>query len=454
MTYDRLGNFVTPAEPALLAGIDDFILGFLAYQTCATNLLSSVDRYPDSCLGNTYAGFLWMFLEAPEAPERARPYLERALAANGSAREKANASVLGAWVAGDIPQVLRLCEEIATTHPSDLVIIKIAQYHLFNLGDATGMLRLALAALPQMQDQPYVHGMIAFGYEQCHLMEDAEASARRALQIEPADPWAHHALAHVMLTQGRVEEGIAFLESVAPTWAELNSFMHTHNWWHLALFYISRDRKQDVLAAYDAHVWAREKGYSQDQVGAISLLARMEFAGIDVAHRWAEVAERVAARGPDTVAPFLTLQYLYALARADLPEAKAMLAAIQTRAQTPSHDLIAWAEVTLPAAHGIIAHAAGHYTQAARDLGRALPRLAEIGGSHAQRDLFEQIYLDALVKAGEASAAQQVLEMRRMYDPEGIPLNRLLAQVYEAVGLPAQAQQVRNRIRGGGLHEV
>lgn len=68
-----------------------------------------------------------------------------------------------------------------------------------------------------------------------------------------------------------------------------------------------------------------------------------------------------------------------------------------------------------------------------------MPRMAEIGGSHAQRDLFEQIHLDALIKAGRASAAQQVLEMRRSYDPDGVPLNRLLAEVYEKVGLPGEA---------------
>ncbi|SLN37560.1 tetratricopeptide repeat protein [Roseisalinus antarcticus] len=446
MTTDCLGNPVTDTAPDLIAGINDFIEGFLAYQTRATTIMGCIDAHPESCLGNTYAGFLWMFLESPEAPTRAAPYLDRALAAPGTAREKANAQVLAAWVAGDIPEVIRRCEEIARAHPTDLAIIKFGQYHLFNIGDAAAMLRLALHALPEGETTPYVHSMVAFGYEQCHLLDEAEAAARRAMEIEPTDPWAHHALAHVMLTQGRVDEGIAFLESVAPSWAELNSFMHTHNWWHLALFYISRDRQADVLAAFDAHVWAREKDYSQDQVGAVSLLARMEFAGIDVGERWEDVARRIAARGPDTVSPFLALQYLYALTHAQLPEAEALMAAIRNRAAASAHDQAAWAEVALPAALGIAAHATGDHAHAARELGRALPRMSEIGGSHAQRDFFDQIHLDSLVKAGRASAAQQVLEMRRTYDPDGIPLNRLLAQVYDDVGLPDLAGRVRARL--------
>ncbi|MCW1932507.1 tetratricopeptide repeat protein [Pararhodobacter zhoushanensis] len=448
MTRDQLGNEITDTAPDLVAAINDFLHGVLAYQTQAVTLMGLIEDHPGSCLGNTYTGFLWMFLESPAAPALAAPYLERALKAAGTPREKANAQVLAAWVAGDIPETIRRCEAIAREYPTDLAIIKLGQYHLFNLGDASGMLRMALHALPACAAMPYVHGMIAFGYEQCHLMADAEASARRAIAIEPTDPWAHHALAHVMLTQARVDEGIAFLEEVAPTWQGLNSFMHTHNWWHLALFYISRDRQADVLATYDAHVWACEKDYSQDQIGAASLLARMEFAGIDVGDRWADVADRIAARGADTVSPFLTLQYLYALARAGRPEAETLMDAIRTRAATTAHDQAAWADVALPAATGIIAHAAGDAATAARALGRALPRLQEIGGSHAQRDFFDQIHLDALIKAGEASTAQQVLEMRRTYDPDGIPLNRLLAQVYEQVGLPEQARQARARAGG------
>ena len=276
--------------------------------------------------------------------------------------------------------------------------------------------------------------------------DPTEAAARRAIEIEPTDPWAHHALAHVMLTEGRVAEGIAFMESVSSTWDDLNSFMHTHNWWHLALFYLSRDRQADALAVYDRHVWGREKDYSQDQVGAVSLLARMEFAGIDVGERWQDVADHVARRGADTTSPFLTLQYLYALERAGRPEAGTLMQAIAARAANPAHDRTAWAEVALPAAEGIAAHARGDAATAVRQLGRALPRLQEIGGSHAQRDFFDQVHLDALLKAGEMSSAQQVLELRRHFDPDGIPLNRQLAQVYDSLGLPDQARKARGRI--------
>ena len=447
MTTDLYGLPITVTNPATAQGINDFIHGFIAYEQKAPNILAAADADPDCALANAYAAMLWMFLEAPTAPAKAAPYLARArAAAAGTPREAQVIDAVGHWVDGDVPAMLGICNAITTDHPSDVVVLKLGQYHLFNTGDAAGMLRMALKALPEAEDIPYVHGMIAFGYEQCHLLEDAEAAARQAMALRHDEPWAHHALAHVMLTQGRVAEGARFLESVADTWQPLNSFMRSHNWWHLALFYLSQGRHDDVRRAYDTHIWGLAKDYSQDQVGAVSLLARMEFAGVDAGDRWTDVADHIALRGSDTVNAFLSLQYLYALGRTGRDEAQTLMQAIRDRADdTTQHDHIAWAEVALPAARGIIAHTQGNWPTAITELGRALPRMAECGGSHAQRDLFEQIHLDALVQAGRASAAQQVLEMRRTYDPDGVPLNLLLGDVYERSGLPDQAARARAR---------
>ena len=109
------------------------------------------------------------------------------------------------------------------------------------------MLRVALKVGAANGDVPYAHGMTAFGYEQCHLLDEAESSARTALAMRRKEPWAQHALAHVLLTRGRMDEGALFLEGVADTWSGLNSFMLTHIWWHLALFYLSQGRDAEAL---------------------------------------------------------------------------------------------------------------------------------------------------------------------------------------------------------------
>ena len=125
-----------------------------------------------------------------------------------------------------------------------------------------------------------------------------------------------------MITQGRCEEGLAFMDSVQDTWVGLSSFMLTHNHWHRALFLIEQMRLDEALALHDAQVWGVNKDYSQDQIGSVSLLARLELAGQAVGEaRWQDVADRLVPRIHDHVQPFLDMHYLYGLAPAWRPQA-------------------------------------------------------------------------------------------------------------------------------------
>ena len=329
-------------------------------------------------------------------------------------------------------------EQLAREHPRDLASVKLGQVHAFNLGDAPTMLRLALHAAPAAQDIAWMHGLLAFGHEQCHRLSAAEHEARFALAMRPAEPWAQHALAHVMLTEGRLAEGAAFMAQVSGQWQGLTSFMRTHNWWHLALFHLELGDDAAALALYDREVWGVDKSYSQDQVGAVSLLARLELAGVDVGARWDDLAAWLAARTADQVQPFLDMQYLYGLARARRPEADTQLANIEAFApNAPAAAREAWVRVAVPACRGLLAHARGRWQEAADQLEIALPRLAAIGGSHAQRDLFEQIHLDAWQRSGRLGAVQNLLQPRANAQPQSVRLKRRLATVNAALGLPA-----------------
>jgi hypothetical protein len=448
MQQDYLGNPVAATCETTLRAVDDFIEGYLAYETRAEGILAAADADPESCLANVYAGLLWMFLEAPDAALHASRYLAAAEASAPAAsrREQLNTALLRAWVADDLPEALRLCDHISDEFPRDLVVVKTHQYFEFNRGNSPEMLRVAVKVLGRNTDIPYMHGMAAFAYEQCHLLDEAESAARAALALRRKEPWAQHALAHVMLTRGRIDEGARFLEGMQDTWTGLNSFMITHIWWHLALFYLSQGRDARVIEIYDRHCWAVAKNYSQDQVGAVSLLARMEIAGIDVGDRWQDLGEYLVARAHDTVLPFLTMQYLYGLARAGRVEADALLQSVRQAAKNAppfAHEV--WQEVALPACEGLYAYAQRDFDAAWRHLSLAMPRMIETGGSHAQRDLFELIVLDAAIKSGRSALAQQLLESRRKSDPDGVPLNSALAAVYLKLGLPTLAQQARVR---------
>ena len=430
MQQDWRGNPVTSANAATVAGVDAFVQGLLAYETGAEAILGTADADPDCALANAYAAMAWLFLESPDGVGRASPYLARAEAAapHAGERERITVAAARAWADGDIPRALALGEAAATAFPRDLALAKVTQYHCFNRGDASGMLRVATQVLPANQDLAYAHGMIAFAYEQCHMLAEAEQAAHAAIRRKRKEPWAHHALAHVLLTQGRNDEARAFLDDVKDTWTGLNSFMLTHNWWHLSLVMIEQGEAARVLDHYATHIWGIWKEYSQDQIGAVSLLARLELVGVDVGDRWQELADHLAPRVHEHVQPFLDLHYLYGLARAGRTEAAVLLESLRRfAAGAPGFARPAWQEVALPAGTGLLAHAGGDYAGAVRALLPVLPRLAEIGGSHAQRDLFEQITDDALIRAGRAEAARRRLQQRLAGNPHSRPTRARLA---------------------------
>jgi hypothetical protein len=191
-----------------------------------------------------------------------------------------------------------------------------------------------------------------------------------------------------------------------------------------------------VLDLYDRRVWGVVKEYSQDQIGAVSLLARLEIAGVDVGDRWQDVANHLEQRLDDHVQPFLDLQYLYGLARAGRASAAPRLARLEAfAARAPAWSRTAWQQVAVPAARGLLAHANGDWRGAIEGLGQALPQLQTIGGSHAQRDLFEQLHLDALVRAGQWRSAQHLMQQRANACPQSLRLKRQLRPVYAALGL-------------------
>src|SRR6202012_2419489 len=120
-------------------------------------------------------------------------------------------------------------------------------------------------AVAASADVPQAHGIVAFALEESDRLAEAEAAARAALAVTERAAWAQHALAHVMLAQGRIDEGAAFMAAASATWTGLSSFMMTHNWWHLALFHLSQGRGEAVPGLYDEYCWAGDRDYSPDQ---------------------------------------------------------------------------------------------------------------------------------------------------------------------------------------------
>lgn len=443
MARDGQGLDLGNADEGAVAELDFVTQEWLGFGKRFADFLAAADKEEKCPMLPLVAASLVLSMYSPEGHAAATGYLARAqkMTAGASLREFAWLGAIEFWVAGDTDRSLQQFRRIVADWPRDLLAGKLAQLLAFNRGDAETLLDVGERLVAANADNRFVWGMYAFGLEECNRLDEAEATARKGLAIDRRDPWAHHAIAHCLEARGRMLEGVAFLNSVSDTWNDCNSFMYTHNWWHLALFLIDLDRTDEALALYDSRVWGVWKEFCEDQANAVSLLARLQLRGVDVGARWSDLAFYLRPRLHEHFSAFHDVHYLYGLACAGERSAVTeMLASLEDRAERARpFEREVWADCVVPLAHGLAAHAAGDMPAAARQIGRAMPHLRRLGGSIAQRALFGAIHLDALVHAGWNDAALAILQADERERPGVAATKRALAMLYRRVGRTEQA---------------
>jgi len=426
MPHDAYGNDVETDSPKTIAAIDRFAHSLISYGTDFGVIFEAVEADPDCVMARGHAALLGLFMENNDGLARANEHLVagRALVAGGKGteREQLYLRAVDAAARHDVTDVTMLHEEIVDRWPRDLFAAKLGQIHYFNVGNAEGMRRIAKKIIEAHSETAYAWGLLAFGLEECNDLDAAEAAGRKAAEMEEIEPWAHHAVAHVYETRGQLDEGIAWMESNAHHWRACNSFMFTHNWWHIALYYLDKGDTEQALTIYDTRLWDAPQGdpsYSQDQAGALSMLIRLSLRGVELHRRWGAVADEVLKREVMYDQPFLTAHFAYALARSEHRRAyEEFLRGMKEHAgETSAVMRHLWLAHALPLCRGMGAHADNDFPLAAQLLGETRPHWRTLGGSHAQRDLFEQIYIDALIRSGRDGEALPLLEARAAARP-------------------------------------
>lgn len=401
MLKDEQGLSITTDSTEAIAAINQFIQASLTYgKEAESAILQAITADPNCAIAYAYAAAYYLSQENALDRQQAHSHLHslRLLQPNVSQREQLYINSILNWARGDIQQAIAYHETIATQFPQDLLSVQQGQYHYFYRGDAVRLLQLAEKVRSVHADNPYWLGMLAFGLEQCHRLAEAEAMGRRATELNRLNPWAHHAVAHVLETQNRIDEGIAWMQSLSDTWDGCNSMLYTHNWWHVALFYLQQGDWETVRSLYHTQVWGRaRKQTPKDQVGAISLLLRLDLHGLNLEAEWQDLVPYLLPRIHEHALPFQDLHYVYALARSgQIGRAHEMLVSMVAFTQTLDWaERQRWNNIAIPAARGLIAHAMENWHEAITHLQSVLPWLSQLGGSHTQQALFEQLYRHA-----------------------------------------------------------
>ena len=428
---DARGLDVTTDDATAVAAADDFAARLLRLDQGVEAILDAAKRWPDTPIVQLYAATFWLYGQTDGALETAAVHLRACDALAMNTRERALHRALALWHGNDNLRAVEAMEAITTGWPSDLLTAKIAEFLYYVLGQQymgprfrAHMRRLEGAHA----EDPDFLAMTAFASELCSDYAAAEAVAERALAIEPRNPWAQHALSHVLIRQGRVAEGLARLESFLPLLATCGRPIHCHDAWHLALLHLEQLDVAAAMRVFRTHIWGITPDFVVEQLDAIALLWRIEMAAGPMDAQWPSIAEHIATRAIETFMPFMNSHYVYALARAGRADAvEAALAGVRARSAADDEEAKrVWAPVGRAVIEGAAAFGAGDRARAAALLDPVMPMMTSIGGSDAQDDLFRQTYLRSLQAAGrhvEAAAYFDAITAGK----SRTPLDRALA---------------------------
>jgi tetratricopeptide (TPR) repeat protein len=425
MQQDAHGHALTTDSAEAARGFDSVISGYLKYRLdTPLRLKAALQADPDCGMLHVLKGCFAMLAYKQAhvaAAQEAHAAAERLLA-KGTERERAHAAALAAWSEDEMDRALATWERILVDHPRDVLAFRMHHFCAFWLGRPEQMLKAVETVLPHWDSTvPHWGSVLAcrsFANEECGNYTVAEAAGRAAVEIDPGDLWAVHAIAHVLEMQGRRGEGIAFIEDLRRHFEGANNLLH-HIWWHQAMYHLERREFDRVLRLYDegfrdlaSPVTQQQPDLYIDVQNAASMLFRLGRHGVDVGDRWTELADKAEGRIGDCRSAFTLPHWMMALVGAGRFEAgRRMLEGMRDWAganRGTTAPLVA--RYALPVSEAVLRHAQGDHAGAVAAMRPALQGMHRLGGSHAQQDVLEQLFLDAATRAGLTEDVRTLLE--------------------------------------------
>ena len=424
MKCDARGHIIS-TESAQATGLLSKAIEAFAERKASTGgyLQESLEADPNCALAQAVFGLMLHGARTVAFQENAQEALRAAKqnTANITSREQRYVDALERSVAGSLDAAVECYESILVEHPTDLLALVFLQSELFWLGDMVRSKRVSDQLVSHWNTDvpgyPAFLAIRAFDLEESNAFEEAESIAREALELNPGDVWGAHALAHVMLMQNRVDEGIAWMEEREPLWLKANQ-MQFHLAWHQCLFLAERKQHDTMLNIYDSRIRNRDHELCKampdlyiDLQNGSSLLWRLEQAGVDVGHRWQELAEVCTPRVEDMCNPFTSAHFALILAANEQYEdCNRLIESMEAFASYADHDLaIRYKKAAIPAAKAAIAHRKGDHANVVKALRPAQHELFHMGGSHAQQDIYFQLLADSTLQQGDAGGHTELM---------------------------------------------
>lgn len=376
----------------------------------------------DDGLALAHGGLAFWYMQRAQ-PAEARASIAQALARTDgiTRRERQQLDIINLWIQGQGRQALAQLTAHLGEFPRDALLMRLAHL-LYNRGCSSvgeanfpaAFLALLQGRAPHCDDNWAFLAEYAWAHHETGALDEAMRLAQRSLALHPANAVAAHSVAHVYFERGDASAGAEVLGN----WLQgfdcpASSYVHLS--WHLALFELALGQYHRALERYEhdirPSVVARSMATLPDSA---SFLWRVQlYSGVSAsptALPWGEVRRLAIPMAEHPGFAFQVAHAAFALAASDDQAGLTML--LEHLQRTANQGDLCTREMVVPLVQGIAAFARGEYARAAAWLEPVCPQLVRIGGSHAQREVFEDTLLEAYLRAEQFDKATIMLTER------------------------------------------
>lgn len=325
-----------------------------------------------------------------------------------SDRENKHVSAVALWAEGKLTQACEIWEDILIETPTDMLALKFAHDCYFCLSYHQQMRDSIARVLPFWKTSlplyGYILGMHAFGLEETHLYDEAEKQAKKALEINKHDGWATHALSHVYEMTGQHVKGINFMSSTENDW-KVCGLTACHNYWHYGLYHIEQGNFEDAFRLFEKEIGKRslQSKSTMEIVNSVSFLYRLKFEGVPVKEKMYDFYEVCKNHLDDHVMGFNDAHYMMAcLGVDDTKSARNFEDSIKEFIRCGNGDTRdAMNTVGLDLCEAFAAYEDQQFSAAVNIIYPKRYQIVKLGGSNAQRDVFNLFIIHAALKSDD-----------------------------------------------------
>lgn len=341
------------------------------------------------------------------------------LAINCTPREQSHIEIVATLLAGFQTKALEAIINHVKAYPTDALLVAkaVGGFGLFAFsGEANHNIQqlLFMNSLAKAYGEDWwFMSMHAFALVEVFRLQEAQTLIEKSLKLNDRNGHAAHTYSHVCYENGKPKDCIAYASNFLKNY-EREAHLYGHIHWHWALSELAVHNFDTVLEIYNQHL--RPSVAIGGPLGLIADAAaldwRCQLEGYNLLdHNSTEELGNYVSTN-DNLEDILFGEAHLALvyARQSLNEKQAKLHnSINARYLKSNNQKYSLMQGLI---EGVSAYATNDYNLTITKLNNVRPQLSRLGGSNAQRELFEDTLIKAYLKVGNAVEATALIDAR------------------------------------------